>query len=347
MFGMRNTCLLIVCVSLMLPPVGTSELKWTRLPSLPDRNGFAGAFAGVSGDALIVAGGANFPVKLPWEGGTKVWYYSVFVLDEPRGEWRSGFKLPRPNAYGVSLTTSNGIACIGGGNATEHFSDAFLLQWDGHQITTSLLPNLPRPCAFMTGALVANTIYIAGGIEHPSSAKAMKTFWALSLSSHPLQWRKLPPWPGPERILAVAGAADESFFLFSGATLSAGAEGKPVRTYLRDAYRFSPGSGWARLPDLPRPALAAPSPAIVRSNSLMLVSGDDGVNVSFKPEIDHPGFPKTKLSYDLKFGQWTTNVVFMSRATAPVVLWRDHIVIPSGETKPGYRTPEVWWAAAK
>ena len=60
---------------------------WTRLPSLPDKEGFAGSFAGVSNGALIVAGGANFPDKKPWEGGGKVWYDTVFVLQRPDGEW--------------------------------------------------------------------------------------------------------------------------------------------------------------------------------------------------------------------------------------------------------------------
>jgi N-acetylneuraminate epimerase len=32
----------------------------------------------------------------------------------------------------------------------------------------------------------------------------------------------------------------------------------------------------------------------------------------------------------------------ISRATAPVVEWNGLVVIPNGETKPGYRTPEVW-----
>ncbi len=54
---------------------------WTKLPSLPDREGFAGSFAGSHNGALIVAGGANFPGKRPWEGGAKTWHDSVFVLE--------------------------------------------------------------------------------------------------------------------------------------------------------------------------------------------------------------------------------------------------------------------------
>ncbi|SVD81223.1 uncharacterized protein METZ01_LOCUS434077, partial [marine metagenome] len=37
-------------------------LEWKPLPDLPDPIGVAGPFVGVHNDALIVAGGANFPV---------------------------------------------------------------------------------------------------------------------------------------------------------------------------------------------------------------------------------------------------------------------------------------------
>ena len=42
---------------------------WRELPPLPDAHGFAGAYAGVSGGNLIVAGGANFPDGAPGDGG--------------------------------------------------------------------------------------------------------------------------------------------------------------------------------------------------------------------------------------------------------------------------------------
>ena len=86
-----------------------SPLAWSQLPALPDHEGFAAPFAGVSGGALIVAGGANFPGKKPWEGGTKVWYDKVFVLERNTNQWRVAGRLPRPLGYGVSVTTSNGV----------------------------------------------------------------------------------------------------------------------------------------------------------------------------------------------------------------------------------------------
>src|ERR1051326_3509891 len=51
--------------STLVAMTNTVSLDWKELPALPDREGFATPFAGVSGGALIVAGGANFPVKRP------------------------------------------------------------------------------------------------------------------------------------------------------------------------------------------------------------------------------------------------------------------------------------------
>src|SRR5580765_2448874 len=103
-----------------------SILTWHKLPSIPDRVGFAGSFAGVSDGALLVGGGANFPNKMPWDGGEKVWHDSLFVLPEPTGEWISGFKLPHAIGYGVSITTPEGVLCAGGADAHQHFRDVFL-----------------------------------------------------------------------------------------------------------------------------------------------------------------------------------------------------------------------------
>src|SRR5690606_37231382 len=63
------------------------QLKWKELPSIPDKEGFAGMFAGVSNENLICMGGANFPNEMPWKGGKKVWYDDIFVLSKKDTEW--------------------------------------------------------------------------------------------------------------------------------------------------------------------------------------------------------------------------------------------------------------------
>ncbi len=292
---------------------------------------------------MIVAGGANFPSAMPWDGGQKAWYDSVFVLPKPEGTWLAGFKLPRPAAYGVSLTTRGGVLCAGGSDAREHFREVFLLRWRGREIVVKSLPPLPRPMAYGCGALIGPTVYLAGGSEQPDATNAMRNFWSLNLARRTPQWQQLDPWPGPPRTLAVAGAFGGDFYLFSGTELSGDSQGKPVRRFLRDAYRFDPRRGWKRLAEMPRAAVAAPSPAIERNDCLLIVSGDDGKLVDFEPKTKHPGFPRTVLAYDPVKDQWTTlDDSPLSRATVPVVEWRRHAVIPNGEVRPGRRTPEVW-----
>mgnify|MGYP000086895198 CR=1 FL=1 len=94
-----------------------------RLTRLPNTEGFAGSFAGVSHGRLIVAGGANFPDKKPWEGGKKKWYDTIYMLDQPDGKWKIAGKLPRPLGYGVCVTHRESVICVGGSDADRQGRD--------------------------------------------------------------------------------------------------------------------------------------------------------------------------------------------------------------------------------
>jgi len=325
------------------PAAEMNNTRWLQLPPLPDKEGFAAMYAGVSGGALIAAGGANFPDKKPWEGGTKIWYDTVFVLEKPDGQWKQAGRLPRPLGYGVSVTHNGTVVCAGGSDAARHHPDCFKLEWRGGRLMNTHLPPLPRPVANACGALLGDTLYVAGGIETPDATAALKTFYALDLAAKPPVWRALEPWPGPARMLAVAAALDGSFYLASGADLSAGPDGKPVRTYLRDAYCFTPGRGWKHLPDLPRAAVAAPSPApVIDRSTFLVISGDDASQLA-TPPTRHPGFPNSILAYDTRAGRWTeTGATPSPRVTVPTAAWHGSWIILSGEQRPGVRSPEVW-----
>ncbi|HEX3716976.1 MAG TPA: galactose oxidase [Verrucomicrobiae bacterium] len=320
-------------------------LTWQKLAPIPDPEGFAGAFAGVSGDVLILAGGANIPSNKWGETFHKKWYDSVFVLEQPGGSWQRATPLPHPLGYGVSVSTHDGLVCIGGGDENRQYAEVFSLRWHDGKLAFKSLPSLPRPCANLCGALVGHTIYVAGGIETPSATRALKTFWKLDLKRLDAGWTKLEPWPGPERMFAVAGSDQGSFYLFSGVKLRAGPDGKAVREYLRDGYRFTPGSGWKRLTDLPRPVAAAPSPAPSAGRFLFVLTGDDGTKVDFLPLTEHPGFPRDVLAFDTQNNTWSEDgETPFSRATAPVAPWRGQFVVLNGEVRPRERTPEVWSA---
>jgi N-acetylneuraminic acid mutarotase len=336
--------------SLILVPAAMSQVpSWSPLPSLPDKEGFAAMYAGVSGDALVVAGGANFPGKRPWEGGTKVWYDDIWVLEKPDGAWRQAGKLPRPLGYGVGVTWKNEVLCIGGSNADGHHADVFSLRVEGNGIAIKSYPSLPKPCANLCGALVGDVVFVAGGIETPDAVRAMHTFWSLNLAEEKPQWRELPSWPGKERMLSVGAGCEGAFYLFSGAALHAGADGKPEREWLNDAFRYRDGKGWEKLADVPRVAVAAASPAPVVGQSILLVAGDDGSKFGFKPETEHPGFPRDAFVFDAVSLKWErlNAVTPFSRATVPATTWRGGFVVPSGEARPGYRTNEVWMLRVK
>lgn len=294
-----------------------AALAWGLLSSLPDSNGVAGAFAGVSDGALIVAGGANFPNGFP---GTKVWHDNVYVLTEPTGQWQRAGKLPRPLGYGISITTDRGLVCIGGNDAARSYADVFLLN---RKLETTPLPSLPRPLANGCGALVGRTIYVAGGEEKPGVA--LKTFLAFDGK----QWRELPPWPGGARMLAQAATVNGAFYLVGGVDF---VDGK--RRYLRDAYRYDPNGNWQRLADLPHPIVAAPA---IGGERLLIFGGDDGSKVGVQP---HPGFSTEILAYEN--GWKAVGKLPAARVTTTAVQWNGRIVIPSGEVRPGVRSPEVW-----
>ena len=328
----------MIALALILATTTHAAAAWSRLADLPDREGFAGPFAGVSGGALIVGGGANFPEKKPWEAGArKVWYDSVFVLERADGQWKSAGTLPRPLGYGVSVTHNNSVICIGGSDADRHYGEVVRLRWRDGRLETSVMPPLPRPIASACGASIGNRIYVAGGQESPDAKTALATLFELDLSADTLAWRECEPCPGGGRILATAASINGDFYLLGGAELT------PQRRYRTDAWRYRSGQGWTRLPDLPHAVVAAPSPAPSDATSLFLLGGDDGMQVGVTPPQGHTGFSKTILRLDIAANVWhEAGEIPAPRVTVPCVRWNDAWIIPNGERLPGVRSNQVW-----
>lgn len=324
-----------------------AELRngWERLPPLPDKEGFAGSFAGVSGGALLVGGGGNFPDKKPWEGGTKRWTDSVFVLNKPNGEWQIAGKLPRALGYGVSVTHGGAVVCAGGSDAERHYADVFKLEWRAGKLVTIALPLLPKPLANVSGALVGDVLYVAGGIEKPDSPAAESGAYSLDLSVADPKWKSLPACPGGGRMLALAAGFGGAFHLAGGTDLVT-SNGKAERRYRKDAYRYTPAGGWKRIADLPLALVGAPSPAPTDAHGFFTLGGDDGAQAGAAPDR-HRGFRAAVLRYDAGRDAWAeVGEVAAPRVTAPCVRWGEWWVVPSGEVRPGVRSPEVWRATA-
>ena len=327
------------------PTENAVKLEWQRLPDLNDPRGFAGQFVGTINNKLVLVGGTNFPDKPVWDGGIKGWYHDAFVLDAPESTWRKIGKLPETRAvgYGVSISTDEGLLCIGGADATKHLTDVFYLTLDGDELKTRDLPPLPSPCAYLSGAQIGSTVYVAGGIAKPDAVRTMRTFWSLDLKNLEAGWQVLEPWPGNGRMLAVTAAVDGSFYLSGGCDLHPGPDGKHTRAYQNDSFRYTPGKGWAKIATAPTGIVAAPVPAIVEGKQIIVFGGDDGSRLGHKPPQDHPGFPKNVYQYDTTTDHWERigTSPFVPVAT-PVVKWHGGWVVASGEIRPAVRSREVW-----
>lgn len=125
-----------------------AELEWQPRPELMGsekgaaQEGLAGAFAGVSHDVVLVAGGANFPGA--WkqfnagqlyahQGLKKQWQQPIYALVD--NQWQLAGKLPKSLGYGVSIQDKNKVILVGGetsgGAAT---STVTQLSWQGGEL---------------------------------------------------------------------------------------------------------------------------------------------------------------------------------------------------------------------
>jgi N-acetylneuraminic acid mutarotase len=317
---------------------------FTKLADIPDAHGFAGPYAGMSNGALIVAGGANFPGDPPWKGGTKAWYDAGYVLPKGETTWRKiDAALPSARGYGGSITTSSGLICIGGVDATRCHADVFRLEWIGGRLVKHDLPPLPMAMANFASAAIGSNIYVAGGNESPTATTASAKLLMLDLAKPNATWQTLEPCPAAGRILPVSAVVDGSFFLLSGASLAPNKDGTPARTYLTDAYCYTPGKGWQRIPDLPHAVVAAPSPAATTgAHRFAIFGGDDGSLVNFEPKDRHPGFSHDVLQYDTVTASWNTiGQLPLGQVTTSIVPFGDKFIVPNGEIRPAVRTPIV------
>ncbi len=322
-----------------------AEPMITELPPVPDAIGFAGAFVGVHAGHLLAGGGANFPDGvMPWKGGKKVWHDRLFALDleTKDAKWQEIGKLPVPNGYGVSITLPGGVLLIGGGDASRNFTSVLLLSCADGKSQFREFPSLPVPLAQMSGAKVGQAIHLCGGLEKPDATTASVAHWALDLTAPERGWQAQPPLPAAGRILACATGIGDGFFLIGGCSLAPDSNNKPVRTYLREAWKFADGK-WTRLADPPRAAVAAASPAPIRGDSLFIVSGDDGSQAGLANPEEHRGFPRDVLRYDTASNSWAQAgaLDIPPPVTLPAAPWKDGVILFNGEVKPGVRTPQV------
>ena len=376
---MPRPAIIVLLLLVALLPISLSAgesmrpLEWDLgIPAIPDKHGFAGAFAGTSKDHLLVAGGANFPDKPPWEDGKKVWHDRIFALPLAveaggAGEWVEAGRLPGPLAYGASVSFAGRVIFLGGDDGRNASDRVFGYSWGSGLEGPVDYPPLPSACTNHCAGLVplksgGAVIFVAGGLPEleARSTAALKNFWSLALGPNGLPvdgggWETVAAWPGAERFQATSGVVDDQFYVIGGLRLD---EGKRVMPPLSDGYRYSlSGKKWERIADLPRGVAAAPSPMLrIGEAHLLLPGGGDPEALGWaaanpgKSLGEHPGFSRECFAYHSVVDRWVSyganefpdEELGTSRVTVNTVEWEGRWFIPSGEARPGVRSPKVF-----
>jgi cyclically-permuted mutarotase family protein len=350
------------------------SLQWELITDLPagkeQKNplGFAGPVAGIHHDVLIVAGGANFPDSMPWQGGKKKYYGDVYVYERKGSNMvlhKNTFKLPSSIAYAACCSTPQGVVYAGGENENGISNKVFLLQWNKKTdvLIIKKLPNLPLALTNAAVCADGNNIYIAGG----ETANAVSDkFYTLNISNGTGGWKELPslPLPVSHTVMVTWPNKNHScIYLIGGRKKNAAG----ISDFYSSVLEFDILTNqWNEKKALPYALSAGTGMAV--PGYILIFGGDSGETfrkvetliATINAEKDemkkqelirqknkllssHPGFSKEILLYNIAADEWEPagTIPFDTPVTTTAVKWKDDIIIPGGEIRAGIRTPHI------
>ena len=379
---------LILTIFIMSTTVGFSQktkitnVEWKKAAQLQNADGslslgFAGPINGVSNNVLIVAGGANFQDKMPWEGGKKHYSNEIHVLEKVGNDYHwnknSVNTLPEPIAYPGNTTTNLGIVYVGGENENGLSNKAYLLNWNAakNTVETKSLPDFPLAITNIALTHLGNIVYAIGGDEAKQSSDLVFT---IDLNAEKPEWKSLTKLPFA-LANSVAVIQNDILYVVGGRTKTASGisdlhnttlsfdlkkqvwETKATISDGKNATNFSAGAGVA-----------------VGKEYILIVGGDNGTTFhkieTYLSQIakatseeeksrliaeknilntTHKGFYNDILLYNTHTNKWSKlgELPFLAQVTTTATIWNDKIVLSNGEIKPGIRTPNVMLGTIK
>lgn len=181
------------------------KIEWSKLTTegLEGnlQKGVSASYAALVNGKLIVAGGANFPDKLGFEGGAKAYYDEILIYNEEENRWDVIGKLPEPAAYGVSVPLSDGALWIGGNTATKSLSTCSKITYN-NVFESTPLPSLPVTLDNFAGCSIDDKVFVGGG--NADGKPSNKIFYINTKSD--TAWTALPDFPGIPRVQPVMAA---------------------------------------------------------------------------------------------------------------------------------------------
>lgn len=369
------TKLMFLTVPVLAQKTTGISMKWHIAAELPADSGqqtalgVAGPVTGIHKDVLFVAGGANFPEAMPWQGGAKKYHAAIHVYVMKQRKMKllpKSFSLPSNIAYAASCNTTQGVLYAGGENEKGISDKVWLMIWDNktEEVLFKTLPALLFPVSNAAVILIGNTVYLAGG---ETAINTSSQLLSLDLNNTIAGWKKLADMPQPISHTVMTAAINKAggkIYLCGGRKKNSNG----ISTIYNNVFVYHvTANRWEEKKEMPY-ALSAGTGIKINANSIMLFGGDDGTTFH-KAEIliaainaekdetekrvlilqknklqsEHPGFSKEVLLYNIKDDTWKIidTIPFDTPVTTSAVTWKSCIIIPSGEIRAGVRSPKI------
>ena len=360
------------------------NIKWNKLSTSGLQGdlskGVSAAFATTINGKLIVAGGANFPDKLGFEGGTKAFYNEILMYEQDSEEWSVVGKLPTEVAYGVSVPVSNGALWIGGNNSEEAFKTCYHITLASNDLLVlKPFPELPVAMDNFSGNSIGDLVFVAGGNVNGSPSNDM---YYINVKTDK-EWTKLPGFPGIPRVqptLAAVEKGGDIFIYLLGGFFGGNNEQAPAMATEVLKFDFS-SKEWSKAGEQTDPVSGKPfslggAAVMPVDNRYILclggvnhdlflhalttqynINNDSNLSSDEKREknlefskvymtqpIEYYKFNTECRVFDTETGKWTEiyNSPDAARAGATITYDGNTFFVVQGELKPGLRSAETF-----
>lgn len=208
------------------------------------------------------------------------------------GSWSlAETELPRKSASGFSLSTDQGVLCIGGFSKNrELLRDVTLLRWNISEsiVEVEELPEIPTPLVEIAAARDKDKVYLYG-LGYSKTGELTNEFYSFNLSeweeNRDVYWKKLPPVDKVLLNLASVGVKGDTFYLF-------GASDYNSKEILNFSYRSDLGKdskvSWSRVANVPQDAgkIVGAAIPIGATDFLFFTQGSRGSNEQRPPRLE-------------------------------------------------------------
>lgn len=344
---------------------GTAVVQKNLLPvvrmQLPKQNGalvagLRGAFAGVLGNQLLVAGGNCYPGNVYSDKQAPVYSKAIYgaVINEKTKKlsWKKLGELPEEIANGATVVTKDALYLVGGENASGTKASVTKLNFKNGLLEVDTIAYMPVLAKEGGAVIIDNKLHVIGGVQN---GVASNNHFSLDLAQPKGKWTVLPPCPDSPRRLPIVAAqkaetGKEQLFIWGGYTPKQGEQNVELSC---EGYRFDPvQKSWKLLPsplnkDLARIYLGSGKLLPMGEHQLVAVGGAGykALRQSLvKPEADYYyhepawyAYNNKVFVYDTLKNKWEARGELSGAGVAlnTGAVMGNQVFIIGGESKPG------------